>query len=247
MALLKDKTSEEGKPEEPKEATPKEDQAKEAEADAQLPFHKHPRWQEVLRERNEAREQVVAANAQVEQLQDAATRMGNIETYAQENDLNAEEFDAGLKIMALMKSDPQAAYDALKPYMEGLEQATGLALPEDLQAAVDDGDVSLEFAQREAKRRAGDNQTLARATSQVDRTEATAFEAAKSSLVSWMQSWERADRQSAEKFRPLFHPRFTQVLGEWRNSTGRQNPSPDEVVKMADQVKGELDARSEGT
>lgn len=114
--------------------------------DADVPFHKHPRWQEMLRERD-------GYKAQVESLKDKAERFDAIGAFAQQNGLNADELNQGFQIMALMKNDPQKALELLAPHLANLELATGRRLPEDLQADVENGVITPERAQELARTR----------------------------------------------------------------------------------------------
>src|SRR5690606_35338140 len=78
--------------------------------DADGPFHKHPRWQEMLRVR-------YGYKAQVESLKDKAERFDAIGTFAQQHGLNAGELNQCFQIMALMKNDPQKALELLAPHL----------------------------------------------------------------------------------------------------------------------------------
>lgn len=122
------------------EADDKSDKGK----DADVPFHKHPRWQEMLRERD-------GYKAQVESLKDKAERFDAIGAFAQQHGLNADELNQGFQIMALMKNDPQKALELLAPHLANLELATGRRLPEDLQADVENGLITAERAQELAR------------------------------------------------------------------------------------------------
>lgn len=110
------------------------------EADAKLPFHKHPRWQEVLRERDSYK----AGHEQFEQIQ----------TFMQVNQLDAAEVANGFKIMALMRQDPEQALELLRPYVDSLELATGRKLPDDLADRVENGLIDEDTARETARLRA---------------------------------------------------------------------------------------------
>jgi hypothetical protein len=101
-----------------------------------VPFNKHPRFKKLIEERNSYRE--------------SAEQYDKITSFLETNRLSAEEAAQGMQIMALMKADPTAALNALKPYVEKLSQAAGYVLPQDIQSKVDDGyldeDVGRELA-----------------------------------------------------------------------------------------------------
>ena len=106
-----------------------------------LPFHKHPRFKELVQQRNEAKE--------------SAEKFEIMQTYLADNNLSGDEAAAGLDIMAKMKSDPMAALKALQPYVQQLSQAAGIIVPDDIQAKVDDGYLD-ESAARELTRSRAD-------------------------------------------------------------------------------------------
>ena len=108
---------------------------------SKLPFHKHPRFKELVQQRNEAKE--------------SAEKFDIMQSYLAENNLSGDEAAAGLEIMAKMKSDPMAALKALQPYVQQLSQAAGIIVPADIQAKVDDGYLD-ESAARELTRSRAD-------------------------------------------------------------------------------------------
>ena len=128
--------------------------------DKALPFHDHPRWKEVVTERDKFK-------AEAAENEEASTAITRLETFLTEKNLTVEEFNNSLQISALMRNDPHAALQALTPYYQALLEVTGTTLPKDLQDAVEGGTISQNYAQEVAKSRAG--QTLA--TQKVAQTE----------------------------------------------------------------------------
>ena len=120
-------------------------QADEAD-DAKLPFHKHPRFQQVIQERS-------AFKRELDTLKPDADEWRAVKTYMDTNSLSADEVAEGFKIMAAMKSDPIQAKEMLSVYWNRLEEFTGGKLPQDLQQKVNDGEVTDEVAAELARRR----------------------------------------------------------------------------------------------
>jgi hypothetical protein len=114
--------------------------------DAKLPFHKHPRFQQVIQERS-------AFRREIDLLKPDADEWKAVKTYMDTNSLSADEVAEGFKIMAAMKSDPIRAKDMLSVYWNRLEDFTGGRLPDDLQQKVNDGEVSDDVASELARRR----------------------------------------------------------------------------------------------
>lgn len=102
-----------------------------------VPFHKHPRFQEVLRKSkaNEA----------------DANQFRQITGFLKQNHLSADEAADGLEIMALAKTSPAKALERLKPFVQTLLRAAGEVLPDDLRTQVQQGKMP-EAAAREVSR-----------------------------------------------------------------------------------------------
>ena len=105
-----------------------------------VPLHLQPRFKEVIAEKNEYRK----GHEQYVKIQNSLKDMK----------LSAEETAQGLSIMGLMKSNPQAALEALQPIISNLQQVTGQIIPDDIQQKIEDGymdeDVGKELARTRA-------------------------------------------------------------------------------------------------
>jgi hypothetical protein len=151
------------------------------------PFHKHPRWQEMVKERNALKEEV--------------TTFRQFKQSVSEAGLEAGEIDTGFDIMRLMKSDPLAAYEKLKPFMDTLEAFRGNKLPDDLQAKVDAGQVDLETAQE-----------LVRVKSQSD----FAQQRAANEAVQRQRSDEQREQEAFRSHLDLCGQAVTKLEREWQ-------------------------------
>ena len=105
-----------------------------------VPFNKHPRFQQLLRQKKE-----FEADAQQHRI---------VQDFLKQNDLAPEEAADGLQIMALMKSNPVKALEALKPHIQRLLEQTGETLPQDLRARVQAGEMPLDLAKEVSRSRA---------------------------------------------------------------------------------------------
>ncbi len=180
-------------PEKPTESSPasKEDETTPVD-DSKLPFHEHPRWKEVLSERDSYK--------------DAAARFGHVVNYMQQNNLTSDEFERGAHIMAVMKRSPLEALELLRPTWESLQRFAGEALPQDLATKVEQGFVDEASAREMAKYRnqaafsqnqqeqqrqayAAEQQRLAQEQAQVQQEQHTA------TLYTAVNSWEEATRK----------------------------------------------------
>lgn len=106
-----------------------------------VPFHKHPRFQQLLRQRDTFRQD--------------AERYGNVQGFLDSRGLSADEAANGLIIMGLMKTDPTEAWKQLLPVMKNLAIAAGEVLPDDLQQMVNAGKIDPAAALEVSRTRAG--------------------------------------------------------------------------------------------
>lgn len=103
-----------------------------AEDYSDVPFHKHPRFQELLRKSKS--------------FEQDATRYRAVQDFLDTGGLLAEEAADGLQIMALAKTQPAEAWKRVRPWVEKILHAAGEVLPSELQAAVDSGQITREHA-----------------------------------------------------------------------------------------------------
>lgn len=137
----------------PASAEPDPAAAKGEESDEELPFHKHPRFQALVREKN--------ANAA------DAKEFRAIGAYMSEQNLSADEVDTGFAIMAAIKNDPRKALEMLAPTIQALQLAAGETLSPEVAKLVEDGEMT-EAAALELSR------TRADLALQTERTKQTA-------------------------------------------------------------------------
>lgn len=120
-------------PDPTKDGTKVADPAAKAEADAkvvpdeQLPFHNHPRWKQVLGERNA--------------FEPDAIEHRKVLGFMEANGLQGSEVAKGFEVMALIKTAPEKALVELEGWVDRLKLHLGAKLPPDLQAKVEDGSI----------------------------------------------------------------------------------------------------------
>ncbi len=107
------------------------------------PFHQHPRFRQLIGQRNE--------------LKPLADKYRTIESFLTENAMSGEEATQALNTAALIKRDPEAAWAELKPIVQELLVTIGEVLPLDLKTQVQSGQMTQETAKLIAKERAKAN------------------------------------------------------------------------------------------
>lgn len=159
----------------------------EEDPDAEVPFHKHPRWQQMKAERDGFK-----ADAEAYQ---------SMQSFMQASNLSGEEVATGFDVMALIKKatmgDLEAAEQARGWFAERLtvfDEMLGNHLPDDLRQKVEDGfvdeDVAKELAKERAKARNLENlrnrdTQITEAQRQAEAEQARVMEVARS-----IQAWE---------------------------------------------------------
>ena len=114
--------------------------------DKDLPFHKEPRFQELVAQKNEARQQLEA----VKPLADQARAL---QDYMTNNGIPPQELQAFLEYATLKRTNPQLAFERLQGDYNALALMNGATLPPDLQAEVAAATMSPERAKEIARLR----------------------------------------------------------------------------------------------
>ena len=122
--------------------------------DKDVPFHKHPRWQQLKGQRDELKTKVTELTTEIEPLRTKAGQLDQIGTFMRDNMLTPQNVEEGFQVMALMVSDPAAALEKLYEQVEKLELHLGKRLPDDIRQRVDAGEVNAEAAAELARQRA---------------------------------------------------------------------------------------------
>lgn len=181
----------------PEAASPAEDEEVSDEAGTQkkpddedysdVPFHKHPRFQQLLR-KSKAFEQ-------------DATRYRNVQEFMDQQGLTAEEAADGLSIMGLAKINPSEAWQRIKPWVQKVLVAAGEVLADDLQTKVQSGEMSRETALELSRARAAAQNATAVQSFREQRAQRQQQTETMTSLQSAAQNWEDERRLKDPNFR----------------------------------------------
>lgn len=201
------------------------------------PFHKHPRWQKMLSENREFKQQLES----VEPLKQKAEQFDNLQRYLDSRGMTDEEMNAAFELSYMMRHEPQKAYEILKPFVQNLQQMAGEALPPDLAEAVEAGRIDEETAKQYAKsrseaswlksrdedhrKRADEERQRQEQAAQVERASRT-----RSAVVEWEQKRFASDPDFQKK-QPLVRSRVAELVrAEGVPAT------PEEAVKLTDRA-----------
>lgn len=203
---------------------------KDAEEDAKVPFHKHPRWQKKLEVERTLKAKVAEYEQEREPLRMKASQLDEIGSFMVQNSLVPEEMSKGMEIMALMKQEPVKALEALRPYIESLEVAAGLKFPSDIQARVDDGRLDAESAQELTTSRFKAAAEGARAEVASGKLEQTTAQTTVTNIKAAVHTWEQ-DLRTRD---PDYSHKQSLVIDRIRALALETPPkNPDEAVALA--------------
>jgi len=160
-----------------------------AKPEEKLPFHNHPRWKEVLQERD--------------QYKVKSEQYTKIENYMTSNGLQPNEVAEGFYVMSLIRNNPIEAYKVLHGHLQKLAPVVGAVLPKDIEEKVDQGSLDAESARELAQARARANvlsqQQQRSMVEQQTKEEKSRRESARSAVVSWENSIRQRDPDYSAK------------------------------------------------
>lgn len=134
----------------PKASEAKGDGTDQKDQDEKLPFHNHPRWKELIAEKNDLK-------SQVEDLQVSSQFGRVIHDYMEQTGLSDDNLTELLQIGAGALTDPQSVIPRVEKFLNDLKAATGDTLPDDLQDKVNQGYITEEDALEMSRLRASQN------------------------------------------------------------------------------------------
>lgn len=188
--------------------------AKEEGEDKLPPFHKHPRWIEV-------QEQLKEAKPLVE-------KQRHLQGYREKFGISEEQFSQAMELLALVNVDPEGALKRMGEFTGQIETRIGTKLPADLQKAVDDGEMSQEWAEKVAKQKVAVETERQQRQRQVQES----ARQAQSSIGEAVNAWEKA----TQKHDPTFQENsevYNLVLDRITRMFGQTPPrSPQHAVEM---------------
>lgn len=182
-----------------------------------VPFHNHPRFKQLITQRNQYRE--------------GAVEYAKVQSFLEETGVSAEEAASALQIQGLLKTDPQEAWKQLQPVVQQLVRDIGLVLPDDLRQQVAEGKLSKEAAAEISRLRSQNATSQKQAEHQKQRDEQTARQQSAKAVTDAVANWELEQRKD-----PDFEAKAEDLMREvvWLQSKEGKPNSPD---KAKDQLE----------
>ena len=222
-------------PGQPNDAQGKDSQVQKDGSVAQpdLPFHNHPRWKEMIAER--------------ESLKPAAEQYGKITTFMKTNGLTPQEMAEGMTVMALMKTNPAEAYKQLQGYVQNLARFTGDVLPPEIKDKLDQGYIDPDSAKRLAQLEAEREFSYARQVEQQQRVQAEQEQMARQAaaqnsqqMVSAVMRWEEGERAKDPDWSQKYEMVQDRVKALLIQQPAR---NPSEAIQVAQRALADVNAR----
>ena len=185
---------------------PAKDKAR-AEADQKLPFHNHPRWKEVVNERDAYRSD--------------AGEYRKITTFMSSNGLSNDEVVEGFQIMALMKTNPAEAHKKISEYKARLDEFVGETLPPEIHKKVEEGYIDADTAKQLAALQAEKQLHVQRQQYAMDQQALAAKADIHGSVVNWEQQMKAKDPDWSAK-QELVIDQVKLMLASERPSTPKE-------------------------
>lgn len=167
-----------------------------AERYSDVPFSKHPRFQQLVRENRANKTDAEAYR--------------NIRSFMTANSLNDEDAAEALTVAALLKSDPHQAWAKLKPVVQQLLHAVGEVIPDELNSRVQAGEMSREAAIEISRARAAAQAAEQRRTFEQQQMQRMQQTAAQAAIRQAADDWE-ADRRLRD---PMFEAKSPLLVKE---------------------------------
>lgn len=181
---------------------------------------KHPRFQQVIRQRNDLRKEV-------ETYRHDAQLYRNVNGFLEQNGISADEAGETLVVAALMKTNPQEAWNRIRPRIQQLLIDAGEVLPEAVQARVNAGELSpdtaLELTRAQATAQALQAQNALREQQYNQQRHMEHAARIDDAATSWVQDRLQKDPNFAAKQDTL----IKEVL--WLQQTEGKPQTPDKV------------------
>lgn len=177
-----------------------------------------------------------------------AEKLANLQNFCVEAGLNREDVNTGFEIMRLMKTDPVAAYEAITPIYQQLQELIGEVLPPDLQQQVAAGRITPEHAQEVSRLRAENALTKQQRTFQeensreIERKNSVVqlANAAGNAVSDLEKQWASSDPDYRVKSTRIAERIELELLKRQRNNTLPKSAA--EAKQMALDAKAAVDA-----
>lgn len=208
-----------------------------------LPFHDHPRWKEVTKERDNAKAKIAELEPKVKDWEPFIQEWAHHQNFIKEHSIPTDDVNLVMNFLAMRQQDPSKAREMLKPLWESLAQFDPGAIPADLQEEMKAGGLSEARAREIAQLRA----KASGLTQRSQLTEQQQARRAQESMVSALTSWDTAQRRTNPDFKPKINGSkdglYEMTAKGYAFLQQTRNPrNPQDVIKLVEQAYEEAKA-----
>lgn len=165
--------------------------------DSKLPFNNHPRWKEVLAERDTAKTEVARLETEWKPIVESQK---SITDYCAANNITPSAFQETLQFRALMNTDPAKALEQLMPIVQSLQALTGKGINDPvLLQKVKDGLMDEDSAREITKLRAEQAFKQTNAQTQQQQVAQQNLRQMEQSVTTWFNSKKSLDPAFEDK------------------------------------------------
>lgn len=210
---------EEGSDQQPAD-TPSGEQPKTADDEnfSDVPFHAHPRFKQLVAQRNQFRE--------------GAQQYEKVQTFLAENGVTADEAADFLVVRALMKHNPAEAWKQLKPLVQKLLVDAGEVLPPDLKQRVQQGEITQAAAIELSRLRAMQESSRRAQTAEAEMAQKRQQAEHVRSIQQSVATWEQVTRQRDPDFDAKSEALQKEIL--WMQKRDGMPKTPEDARKMVE-------------
>ena len=215
--------------------------------DEDLPFHRHPRFQELIAQKNEYEKKFKEIEPKLKEVEPRLKWMDTHNEFIQRFGITDGEFANAMNLLAMQKSDPGKFVEALKPLFEQAKVQAEVSvlerdpnyIPPDLEARIKEGEISEAAAHEIAAARVTQRKLATHEQSQRQQ-QMTWQQKQQEAQQSAIYSWDQSHRTSDPDFKPKSNPSEPDGLWEMTAAkfaylqTSKFANNPQEIVAHLD-------------
>lgn len=215
-------------------ASAQEDSSEDNENFSDVPFHKHPRFQAIVRQRNELRQQA-------KHYETGAKQYEQVQAFLDANGLSDDEAGEILQLRALMKSNPSEAWKTLKPIVQQLLVDAGEVLAPDLAARVQKGEMTKAAAIEISRLRAAQNSMTKSQEQAQQQAQQRAVQERQNAVMGAVTDWEKGVKLKDPDYAALEEDVKIHVV--YLQRTQGMPQTPEAARKMVEEAYGAVKKR----
>lgn len=198
------------------------------------------RIENLVNERRQRDGQIAELDSKLGALEPKAQRFDQMVQFIEKANLSTEEVNEGFEVMRLLKNDPLKAWERLQPIFAQLQQMVGQVLPDDLQTAVSQGEITEAHARELVKARTralvSENDTRRRDAQVQEEQQTRRYQEQQTAVHTAVADWEKSKVGKDPDWK-LKQPRVMEIVRLETLEREKRDPgfawTPEEALKFA--------------